>query len=211
MNYTNHVQEPNDRVCVCIDDVTAQDRTTAVPAAYTEASSADYGSSLSPQTFAISKKSAQIQYSIQIVEDSNDCMSEYAARKRGVPMMFAESKTLLPTMRVLQKHELVRQISAPRLICIAGETAQMEIGSDISSKPGGLRLEVTSEQVENGLNVELCLHSTKDERTVEIRTAAIVEAGQSIVIDANPASIGNEKRRNEQTAVYVVVTPEIVE
>jgi hypothetical protein len=207
---TNHTLLPYDRICVRVN-ATAEDRPRAVAAAYSQAPPMIQRAIPVPRAAMASKTLTQIQYSIQVVEDCEGCMSEYEALQRGAPMMFAESKTLLPAMRALQKHELIRQLSSPKLICTAGETAQMEIGSQSTEKWEGLRLEVASEQVENGLKVELAMHATQDERNVKVCTALIVEPGQTIVLKANATPMAKDNPNSEEPAVYVIVTPEVVE
>jgi hypothetical protein len=207
---TNHTLQPNDRVCVRFKG-TSESRPLAVAAAYSQAEPIVQRAIPMPRVTMASKMPTQIQYNIQVVEDCEGCMSEYEALDRGAPMMFAESKTLLPAMRAMQKHELIRQLSAPKLICTAGQAAQMEVGSEATDKWEGLRLEVASEQVENGLKVELAMHSTQDDRNVKVATALIVEPGQTIVLNANAAPKAKGEKASAERAVYVVVTPEVVE
>jgi hypothetical protein len=207
---TNHTLQPNDRVCVRFKG-TSESRPLAVAAAYSQAVPVAQRPMPLPRAAMAEKTPTQILYNIQIVEDCEGCMAEYEALDRGAPMMFAESKTLLPAMRAMQKHELIRQLSAPKLICTAGQAAQMEVGSEAADNWEGLRLEVASEQVENGLKVELAMHSTQDDRNVKVATALIVEPGQTIVLNANAAPRAKDENASVERAVYVVVTPEVVE
>lgn len=154
------------------------------------------------------KSAARIQYSIQIVEDCNDCMSEYDALRRGAPIMRAESKTLLPTMRVLHKHQLVRQLSSPKVQCDAGQTAQIEVAGDDDS--GSIRLEVASEDSENGLMVKLAMHAEEGDQSFEVKTAQRIEPGQTIVLNATPLPAQGDSANKEPRCVYVVLTPEVV-
>lgn len=207
---TNHTLQPNDRVCVRVN-ATSADRTDAIAAAYTQAAPIVNRAIPSPRAMTADKEPAQILYNIQIIEDREGCMSEYEAIERGAPMMCAESKSLLPAMRALHKHELIRQVSSPKVVCIAGETAQLEIGIGNPENWEGVRLELGSEQVESGLKVELALHTTKDQRDMKVCTALIVEPGQTIVLNANASPAAKEKSNSAQPAVYVIVTPEIIE
>lgn len=152
---------------------------------------------------------SQIQYSIQIIEDRSDCLGEFDSLRNGSLMMFAESKTLLAAMRMLHKHELVRQLSAPRIICTAGQTAEVEIDNKDFGNADGLRIAVASEKTDEGIKVELTMHSTEDSRQFEVRSALMVEEGQTIVLNTTRPSIDGESTGN-QPVVYVVLTPEIV-
>jgi hypothetical protein len=207
---TNHTLQPNDRVCVRIN-ATSEKRPMAIAAAYNQAAPVVQRAIPMPRAAMASTPLKQIQYNIQVVEDCEGCLSEYEALDRGAPMMFAESKTLLPAMRAMEKHDLIRQLSSPKLICTAGQSAQMEVGSEATDEWQGLRLEVASEQVENGLKVELAMHSTQDNRNVKVATALIVEPGQTIVLNANAAPRAKGESDSEERAVYVIVTPEVVE
>ena len=73
-------------------------------------------------------RSTQVLYNIQIIQDSEGCLSEYESFREGDCIMFADSDTLLPALRILQKHELVQGLSSPKLICTTGRRAQFEVG-----------------------------------------------------------------------------------
>jgi hypothetical protein len=156
----------------------------------------------------------QIQYSINIIEDCRGCLGEYDALRKGAPMMFAESKTLLPAMRAMHKHQLIRQLSSPKVICTAGQTAELEIsGESTSDGPNeweGLRLAVAAEEVDKGLMVELTMNAREHKQRFEVRTALLVESGQTIVLNANAAPATRSESKQDEPSVYIVVTPEIV-
>ena len=139
---TNHAIQAGDRICVKLaGEASAASRPIA--AAYAaEATVPQTGvvrpcQTVVPQPVvgrpyhkvATKDDVTQIQYSIQIIEDGRGCMGEYEAFRRGASMMFAESKTLLPAMRLLHKHQLIRQLSSRKVICTVGQTAELEIGS----------------------------------------------------------------------------------
>lgn len=164
----------------------------------------------------VAKPSAeQIQYSIQIVEDRQSCMCEYESLRRGMPMMIAESKTLLPAVRVMNKHQLVRQVSSPKLTCVAGQTAQLEIGAESPAEGSdawsGVRLAVACEQVENGLMVELAMHATCPDRNLERQFKLLVEPGQTVVLNTGAAPPATDEPSPREPSVYVLLTPEVVE
>jgi hypothetical protein len=152
----------------------------------------------------------QIQYTIQIVEDRADCLHEYESLRRGAPLMMADSKTLLPAMRALNKHELIRQLSAPKIICTAGEKAELQIDSEAASGADGVRIAIASEEFQDGLKVDLAMHSADEENGREVRTQMLISHGQAIVQKVNPVASPQDEPRNVRTATYIVVTPEIV-
>jgi hypothetical protein len=156
----------------------------------------------------------QIQYTINIIEDCRGCLQEYEALRKGAPMMFAESKTLLPAIRMLEKNHLIRQLSTPKLMCTEGQSAELEIASEAETERfsnwTGVRLEVGSERFEDGLKVELAMHASEDERRFRVRTAVVVDEGQTIVMNANAGPVRRDDTQQERPAVYIVLTPEVL-
>jgi hypothetical protein len=153
---------------------------------------------------------AQIQYTIQVVEDRTDCLREYESLRRDAPLMMADSETLLPAMRALNKHKLIRQLSAPKIICTAGEKAELEIDSDAAGGADGVRLAIASEEFDGGLKVELAMHSEGTENGPEMRTTMVISHGQTIVQKVSPIEAPQSESEGVRTATYIVVTPEIV-
>ncbi len=158
-------------------------------------------------------QATQVLYNIQIIQDSEGCLSEYESFREGDCIMFADSNTLLPALRILQKHELVRGLSSPKLICTTGRRAQFEVGRAVAGEEKnaweGVKLEVEAEQVSNGLKVDLAVHTSQDEHTCNVRTAVIVECGKSVVLKSHGAQC-NGDAEGAQPAIYVVVTPEVI-
>jgi hypothetical protein len=137
-------------------------------------------------------------------------MSEYDDLRRGATVMFAETKTLLPAMRMLHKHPAVRQLSSPKIICTCGQKAQLEIADAPEHKR--LQLEVASEKTENGLNVQLAMHTKCEAQSFEVKTSLLIEPGQTIVLNATPLpSKQSDAKPGETRAVYLMLTPEVVE
>jgi hypothetical protein len=117
-------------------------------------------------------------------------------------------------MRMLNKHQLIRQLSSPKLTCVAGQTAQLQIGSETPAEDSdewkGVRLAVASEETENGLMIELAMHASEEKREYERRMALVVEPGQTIVLNAKAGPAAEPELQQPEPAVYIVVTPEVV-
>jgi hypothetical protein len=158
-------------------------------------------------------QATQILYNIQIIQDSEGCLSEYESFREGDCIMFADSNTLLPALRILQKHELVQGLSSPKLICTTGRRAQFEIGREVAGEEKnvweGVKLEVEGEQVANGLKVDLAVHTSQEEHTCNVRTAVVVEGGKSVVLKSHGAPCSGDAE-DAQPAIYVVITPELI-
>jgi hypothetical protein len=154
----------------------------------------------------------QVLYNIQIIQDREGCLSEYESFRDGDCIMFADSDTLLPALRILQKHELVEGLSSPKLVCTTGRRAQFEIGRQIAGEESkaweGVKLEVEAEQHENGLRVDLAVHTSQEERTCDVRTAVVVECGKSVILKSQGTPGGDAE--GARPAIYVVVTPEVI-
>jgi hypothetical protein len=158
-------------------------------------------------------QATQVLYNIQIIQDSEGCLSEYESFREVDCIMFADSRTLLPALRILQKHELVQGLSSPKLICTTGRRAQFEVGREVAGEEKnsweGVKLEVEAEQVASGLKVDLAVHTSQDEHTCNVRTAVVVEGGKSVVLKSHGAQCSGDAQ-GAQPAIYVVVTPEVV-
>jgi hypothetical protein len=158
-------------------------------------------------------KATQVLYNIQIIQDEEGCLCEYESFQEGDCIMFADSRALLPALRIMQKHHLVRGLSSPKLVCTTGRRAQFEIGREVAGEENrvweGVKLEIEAEQVESGLQIDLAVHTSQDEHTCDVRTAIVVEEGKSVVLKSQGAQGGSSTPDGEQT-IYVVVTPEIV-
>jgi hypothetical protein len=157
-------------------------------------------------------QATQVLYNIQIIRDQEGCLSEYESFRDGDCIMFADSDTLLPALRIMQKHELVEGLSSPKLICTTGHRAQFEVGREVAgdekSAWEGVKLEVEAEQHENGLKVDLAVHTSHEERTCDVRTAVVVQCGKSVVLKSQGNPGGDAE--GAQPAIYVVVTPEVI-
>ncbi len=172
----------------------SEDNSKAMVTAYTE-----------PECKACTKldSAAKIMYSVRVIEDREGCLREFEAVRDGKPIMAAESKTLLPAMRVLEKNDLIRQISSPKVVCELGQPAQMVAWE---TSEGELWLKLTSHCVEDGLVVDMGLGGRESLSHVDVKVAS----GQSYVVNlnCNPAEEGHEAI---SPAVYIVVTPEVIE
>lgn len=207
---TDHALKPNDRICVKLAAAVAATPTAATAGYEAPTPTARPRSGARRQRGSDEENAAQIQYSIQIVEDRQGCLTEYETLRHGAPMMIAESKSLLPAMRMLHKHELIRQLSSPKVICTAGQTAELEIDSSETIERDGMRLEISGQEMGDGLMVQLAMHSGDEQRNFEVRSALLIEEGQTIVLNANRGAKRPEDAQAEEPAVYIVLTPEIV-
>lgn len=156
---------------------------------------------------AAADEAKQVKYSIQVIEDRHGCMAEFKELRDGSPIMFAESKTLLPTIRLLHRSDVIRQLSSPRIICAAGQTAQIEISNNACEQWNDVWLEVASNKAPNGLAVELGICS---KRNCPGHTSLLVETGKSIVLNLNDSQASQSEPEQDEPAVYIVLTPEVV-
>jgi hypothetical protein len=158
-------------------------------------------------------KAKQVLYNIQIIEDREGCLCEYESFRDGDCIMFADSNTLLPALRIMQKHNLVDGVSSPKLICTTGHRAQIEVGGEVSTDGNkaweGVKIQVEAEEFDKGLKVEFAVHTSQNERTCDVRTAVVIDAGQTVVLKSHGAAGGGSKEGSQQ-AIYVVLTPELI-
>jgi hypothetical protein len=90
---------------------------------------------------------------------------------------------------------------------MSGQTAQVQIEGETGD---GVRLEVASEEVGDGLKVQFAMHAKEQKQTYEVKTAVLVEPGQTIVLNASPLPAAQEEAQSQPRSLYVVITPEVV-
>jgi hypothetical protein len=137
-----------------------------------------------------------------------------------MPILTAESDVILPAIRILQKQELVRRISSPKLVTIVDRPAQIQIGSEVpiegSAKRSfqGLTLKTAAREMGGGLNVDFEFRNSHGGETHEVQTSLLVAHGQTIVMKASRCRCETETNSDQKSgarpAVYVVLTPELV-
>ena len=160
-------------------------------------------------------KVSQVLFNIQVIEDRTGCLAEYESFQNGDCILFADSKTLLPALRILEKHNLVGSVASPKLVCITGRRAQMEVGAEVATgeEPHwqGVKVEVEAEKYESGLKIDFAVHTSDKEHTCDVRTAVLLDEGQTIVLKSQTASAaGDEEDCCCKPTTYVVLTPELM-
>jgi hypothetical protein len=157
---------------------------------------------------------------VEIIEDHTGSLKEFKALESDMPILTAESEVILPTIRILEKRELVRRLSSPRIVTVVDRPAQIQIGSEVpkegSARPEfqGLTLKTAAREVGGGLAVEFQFRSSCGCDASEIKTSLAVTHGQSIVMKAKAPHTGPSQGAESKTSggptMYVVLTPELV-
>ena len=166
-------------------------------------------------------KVTQVKFDIVVVEDLDNSFAEFDELQSRMPFMLTDTATMQGTLRILEKHKLVRRISAPKLISLAGEEANFEVGSVSANSDEplqGIQAKMGARELGGGLVVDFGFKNTVGRQTNEVQTSLIVPHGQTVVIKtgsqlvevANGDSTENKDQDKVEPAVYVVLTPEIL-
>jgi hypothetical protein len=159
-----------------------------------------------------------VRFDVTVVEDVGDSLVEFDELRSQMPFMLTETSTIQGTLRILEKHKLVRRVSSPKLMVAAGEKAMLAIGSetpDTDQPWQGIKAEMGARELGGGLSIEFSLANTEGRQTNTVQTSLIVPHGQTVVMKTGSqllqASTDEDSTKDKvEHAVYVVLTPEIV-
>ncbi|MEX2316845.1 MAG: hypothetical protein WD669_06825 [Pirellulales bacterium] len=168
---------------------------------------------------------SQVRFDVAIVEDTSDSLAEIFPASPILPCISVDSQTFLATLRILEKHDLIKRLSSPRLVAAGGEEATLQVGQETPDKPQqfsqGLQIQLMGRELGGGLAVEFKLHQNERDRKLDMSMAMIVAHGQTIVMKgrwqptpeaaaAAEAKTDDKGEKKAQYPVYVFVTPELV-
>ena len=159
-----------------------------------------------------------VKFDVIVVEDVGGSFAEFDELRSQMPFMLTDTSTMQGTLRILEKHKLVRRVSSPKLMVAAGEKATLAIGSetpDTDQPWQGIKAEMGARELGGGLVVDFSLANTEGRQTNKVQTSLIVPHGQTVVMKtggqlAEGVKDDNSERGQVERAVYVVLTPEIV-
>jgi protein involved in polysaccharide export with SLBB domain len=147
-----------------------------------------------------STKVAQVLFNVQVIEDPTGSLQEFKALQSDMRILTAESEVILPMIRLLEKRDLLRRCSSPKVAAVVDRPVQLEIGN----QERNLMLKTTARELGGGLNVDFQFKDTRGNDTLEVETSLLIAHGQTIVMKAK------EPDSRPGPAVYVVLTPELV-
>jgi hypothetical protein len=137
-----------------------------------------------------------------------------------MPILAADSEIMLATLRVLEKQQLIRCVSSPRVVSVVGRPAVLQIGSETPAEGEGApsfhgrRMEVLAHELGGGLAIEFQFKDTTGCKALEIETSLMLSHGQTIIMKTagRPAqqSDGATQEPAAEHPVYVVLTPQLV-
>ena len=75
-------------------------------------------------------KHPNIQLNVQIIDDTQDSLSEFNELMQHGPMvaMVANTQTTLATLRILEKNNLTKTLAVPAITCRSGQLAKLAMG-----------------------------------------------------------------------------------
>jgi hypothetical protein len=163
---------------------------------------------------------AQVMFNIEVIEDHSASLKEFVSLRGSMPILTADSDIMLATLRVLKKQRLIRTVSSPNIVTIAGRPAVLQIGCETPADGEaevsfhGRRFEVLARELGGGLAVKFQCQDTTGCDAVELETSLVLPHGQTIVMQANGQHAGESDDGEQDTAgqpsVYLVLTPKLV-
>jgi hypothetical protein len=155
-----------------------------------------------------STKVTQVLFNVEVIEDHAGSLQEFKALQSDMRILTAESEVILPLIRLLEKRDLLRRRSSPKIATVVDRPAQLEIGNHERN----LMVKTTARELGGGLNVDFQFKDTSGNEALELKTSLLVAHGQTIVMKAGRDCRSGEsgKQKASGAAVYVVLTPELV-
>jgi hypothetical protein len=194
----------------------------AVPSPFTGDATVIVSPALAPAARVAADSSSpnptQVQFNIAVVEDLDDSFDEFDQLQSPMPFMLADTATIRGTLRILEKHKLVRCISSPKLIATTGKEAKLQVGGtslDPDQPWQGIKTSVSARELGGGLAVDFSFENTIGRQTNEVQASLAVAHGQSVVMKmggkgAKTLTTEDESEEQVEPAVYLVLTPEIL-
>jgi hypothetical protein len=169
---------------------------------------------------APAKHAAQVLFNVDVIEDFTGSFREFSALQSGMPILTADSEIILPTIRILEKQNLVRRRSGPTLVTLVGRPARVQVGVERPSEDDspasfdGVILEAVAHEYGGGLNVEFQYRDTSGRDALEVETSLLLSHGQTIIMRTSGRKAqkaeGDDRSANGDPVVYVVLTPELI-
>ena len=163
-------------------------------------------------------EATQVLFSVDVIEDSSNSLAEFESLQSAMPFLTAESEIILSTMRILEKQNLLRRLSNPRLVTTVGRPAILQVGTETPGENGdaaifsGLRMEVAARELGGGLEIEFKFCDTTGSQRCEVATSLLLAHGQTVVMKTSHPNRKSAEAENgdDERPVYVVLTPQVL-
>jgi hypothetical protein len=179
----------------------------AAPPTYTDAPGNN------PDTWVRDGK--HVEFAISVVEDYTGSFNEFPALKAGM-LLLSDSSTTLGAVRIMEKNNLAKSISAPKITCDVGATANVstkpnnENGTNSNSVAVAIEAIARSVQQVSGrasISVEIKAEAKRDGDVSEAMVGFLIREGQTAVVKLGHT---REIPDRKHAPVYVVITPKLV-
>jgi hypothetical protein len=164
-------------------------------------------------------EATQVLFSVDVIEDRSDSLMEFESLQGDMPFLTADSEIVLATLRILEKQNLLRRVSNPRLITTIDQTAMLQVGTESSSETSGepafngMRMEVAARELGGGLQIEFKFCDTTSNQCYEVATSLLLAHGQTVVMKTgcpNKSSADGAESGVRKHPIYVVLTPQVI-
>jgi hypothetical protein len=158
-------------------------------------------------------------FDVTVVEDLSGSMTEFVPKENEFPCLLADTRTIRAALRILEKQELVRPISRPKVMAKADERATVQVGQEIPDQEksfAGLKVNVLGRELGGGMAVEFELRQNDANANLGVSMSLVVPDGHSIVVRADKFPPNQQAQADASDdapesgpkyPVYVVLTP----
>ena len=157
----------------------------------------------------------RIELAISVIEDPTASFDEFPQLKSGM-LLVGDSSTTLGAVRIMNKHQITKCISAPKIICNVGERATVTTNPSEAQKAKGdasvVDIVATPRLIQNGprgLGIQVEMHAEAKRNGVAQNAAVafLVNEDQTAVVKVGRRSTDGN---NEVAPTFVVVTPKLL-
>ena len=162
----------------------------------------------------IDEEPQRIEFRIAFVEDRENALAEFDDVSSDPNQSCLKSQAILPALRVLEKHGVIKMLSVPRIVCRAGEEVKVETNiaaANDSAEIDTLTFKVYGGRRDGALRLGFSVDSTLNgERQIGwMGTHFSYEPGETLIIKRHFDDSSKAASR-DAPPIYVVLTPRVV-
>jgi hypothetical protein len=155
-----------------------------------------------------------VEFAISVIEDYTGSFNEFPVLKAGM-LLVSDSSTTLGAVRIMDKNNLVKSISAPKITCDVGATANVNTkpnnANGTNSNSAAVAIEAIARSVQQvsgraSISVEIKAEAKQDGDVSEAMVRFLIREGQTAVVKLGRT---REIPDRKHAPVYVVITPKL--
>jgi hypothetical protein len=143
--------------------------------------------------------------------DVKDSLREFSPLRSGNTLV-GDTETLGGTIRILQKHALLRPNGEPSLAFTLGRKAQYRVGASGKNDEllSGWQIELSGVEKDGRLLLDAHLRFADGAIVREAKTSISVRPNESAIIRLNPTTTVGASTKSGNPPIYVLLTAEVL-